>query len=474
MTRIHETHESNMPTSTSRRLTIIERVALTGIAIGLMLLLLGRIGALRAVGGRGFLIIVGAVILANVFWWAWVLRHLHGTGDRAARSSRPRRLLRAAWTAYCLLMLMPFALILLPFGLRWDALSVPILAWTIIWHLLLAGLGGAAVIMTIVLGAARLVRKPHRAAETVSTKAVEPLHAGATTEAPAAPPRLTRRRLLAGATAAAPLIITGASTIAGHRQEGRFLCRELTLHLPRLPERLRGLTITQITDLHVGRFFRPEHLPRLVEAANRLRGDLVAITGDLVDHSNDYLPATQAALAQIKAPYGRFIVLGNHDLMDDAEELITYLDRRERYLLCDRLERVNIGGETIQIAGLFWSRQEGPGARDPLGLNGRAARTLARARRDDFTLALTHHPHAFEALAAGGADLVLAGHTHGGQLMLTPPGFTPRIGAGNLLFRYIQGEYTHGAARLFVSTGVGNWFPVRINAPAEIVRLRLI
>jgi predicted MPP superfamily phosphohydrolase len=91
-----------------------------------------------------------------------------------------------------------------------------------------------------------------------------------------------------------------------------------------------------------------------------------------------------------------------------------------------------------------------------------------------FTLALAHHPHAFDALADAGADLTLAGHTHGGQLMVTPPGSAYPIGGGNLLFRYIYGEYRRGDSAMYVNSGVGNWFPIRINAPAEIVQIRLV
>ncbi len=93
---------------------------------------------------------------------------------------------------------------------------------------------------------------------------------------------------------------------------------------------------------------------------------------------------------------------------------------------------------------------------------------------DVFTIALTHHPHAFDPLAAMGVDLTLAGHTHGGQLMLTPPGFPYPIGAGNLLFHYIYGKYRQGRSAMYVTSGAGNWFPLRINAPAEIVQIRLI
>ncbi|HEV8607078.1 MAG TPA: hypothetical protein VGQ99_17185, partial [Tepidisphaeraceae bacterium] len=96
---------------------------------------------------------------------------------------------------------------------------------------------------------------------------------------------------------------------------------------------------------------------------------------------------------------------------------------------------------------------------------------VMRARGEEgLGILLAHHPHAFDAAAARGIPLTLAGHTHGGQLMLTR-----HAGAGPVLFKYWSGLYrkTSGEA-LVVSNGVGNWFPLRVGAPAEIVKLRLV
>jgi hypothetical protein len=85
-----------------------------------------------------------------------------------------------------------------------------------------------------------------------------------------------------------------------------------------------------------------------------------------------------------------------------------------------------------------------------------------------FGILIAHHPHAFDWAAEAGIPLTLCGHTHGGQLMLSP-----NFGVGPLLFRYWSGLYEKGSSKLIVSNGVGNWFPLRINAPAEIVHITL-
>jgi hypothetical protein len=81
---------------------------------------------------------------------------------------------------------------------------------------------------------------------------------------------------------------------------------------------------------------------------------------------------------------------------------------------------------------------------------------------------LAHHPHAFDAAAAAKIPLTLSGHTHGGQLMLSE-----QFGFGPAMFRYWSGLYRSGASQLVVSNGVGNWFPLRVNAPAEIIHITL-
>jgi predicted MPP superfamily phosphohydrolase len=175
----------------------------------------------------------------------------------------------------------------------------------------------------------------------------------------------------------------------------------------------------------------------------------------------------------MQSRYGRFVVIGNHDLIDSPREAVAYLTAREPRFLSDRCLPVDIDGEQLRIAGLFWSRYD----RTAFGLPGHRERVEALLKGTDpdvFTIALAHHPHAFDALSDSNVDLTLAGHTHGGQLMATPPGFSHPLGAGNILFHYIWGEYRRNNSALYVNSGVGNWFPIRINAPAEIVQIRLV
>ncbi len=163
-----------------------------------------------------------------------------------------------------------------------------------------------------------------------------------------------------------------------------------------------------------------QHLGRAARTA-RLRLSLRILAGF------DCMPGACEALAQLHGRCGRFVVIGNHDLIDSPGQALDYMRTHEPGFLSDECRQIDIGGEPLRIAGLAWPRYE---------------RTLA-------------------------------GHTHGGQIMLTPPGAAHPFGGGNLLFRYIWGEYRQGRSAMYVSSGVGNWFPLRVNAPAEIVQIQL-
>jgi len=433
---------------------------LGGIALVLLVLSGLRLGLFPFPAGGVFGLIVGLAVLPSLFWWSWI--------DRWLAAGRRIRW-RWVWAAYMLFILSPMLAVMLRNRHAWDAFPVPMIMWIMVWHILMMVLGSLAVLYAFfrMIGRRRVSAAPTEPPPDDGRSGT-----AGTDSAESAGNPVSRRGLLMRAAFAAPILVTGGAVVAGLRGQGRFIVRRRTIVLPRLPDRLRGLTITHISDIHVGRIFRPEHLAGVVEAVNRLKSDVVAVTGDVLDHNIEYLPAAMEAIAALEHRYGRFVVAGNHDLLDTREEFLRTIRQSEPGFLKDEHVRLDIDGETIQIAGLFWSRYEQPLPYDP-GLNIRAARAMEDTNPNAFTIALTHHPHAFEALAEGGADLILAGHTHGGQLMLTPPGFAYPIGGGSLLFRYIWGEYRRGHSALYVNAGVGNWFPVRINAPAEIVQITL-
>jgi predicted MPP superfamily phosphohydrolase len=435
---------------------ILALVVLWLIGADLLIALAGRFGLVNLPGGAILLLVLPLLVLSSLFWLLWVSDRLH----------RCPGWVRLLLTLYIMVMLAPFAAVLAGGRELWDRQPVPVIMWIMVWHLVAFLLACAAIGIGIVRLPLALCRKrmpgrrPH-----IDPAAAAPAEASDD-------PRMDRRAVLGWATAIGSLAVVGTGVGVGHLQTGRCQIRRVKMSLPRCPDRLKGLTITHLSDLHVGRLLRPEHLPALVDAANELDSDLVVVTGDIVDHSIDFLPAAADAIARLRHRYGRFLVMGNHDLIDSGSKFVSEMTRRERGFLCDEHAVIRIGGEPIQIAGLRWSHADYSDGKHA-GHQERAEVALLGTDPSIFTIALAHHPHAFDPLAARGADLTLAGHTPGGQFNLALPGSGRSLSAGSLLFRYVHGEYRKGPAAMYVNAGAGNWFPVRINAPAEIVQIQL-
>jgi hypothetical protein len=158
---------------------------------------------------------------------------------------------------------------------------------------------------------------------------------------------------------------------------------------------------------------------------------------------------------------GLFVCEGNHDLIEDRAAFERRMFASGLPFLLEGERTVAFRGESVQFLGIRWDHADAQ-------LAASVGRVRPLVRAGAFPILLAHHPHAFDAAAAARFPLTLAGHTHGGQIMLDE-----RLGFGPAMFRYWSGRYRKGASSLIVSNGAGNWFPLRINAPADIVRLTL-
>jgi predicted MPP superfamily phosphohydrolase len=276
---------------------------------------------------------------------------------------------------------------------------------------------------------------------------------------PPDPPDLSRRSLLKASAVFAPPLAAAGTLAVALPALGDFRLRALRLVVPGLPDRLDGLVIAHLSDLHYGKFTTQGDIDRMVETVNGLDADLVLFTGDLIDLSIRDLPAALDALDRLRSRSGLFACEGNHDLIDDGEAFRRRVRDRGIPLLLDEARTVETRGGRVRVHGVTWAR-DGEGRRAAVG--------RARAQMEDgaFPILLAHHPHAFDE--ARGFPLTLSGHTHGGMLM-----WNERLGAGPILYRYWSGAYTRGDRSVVVSNGIGNWFPLRTNAPAEIIRLTL-
>ena len=278
------------------------------------------------------------------------------------------------------------------------------------------------------------------------------------------PTDLSRRHFITRVGGGAALAVTGASVGIG-MLEARGDHEIVTVEVPlaKLPKALDGFTIVQLSDLHTGMTIDRSFVQRVVDRANALNPDLVALTGDLVDGPVDRLRDDIAPLAQLRAKHGVFAVTGNHEYYAGADAWIAEISSLgARYL---RNERVQIGtnGESFELAGVDdYSAHDFPGHGEDLG-----AATAGRDPTRALVL-LAHQPRQVKKASQHGVDLQLSGHTHGGQIW--PWHYIVKIQQGGLL----AGKYEHDGTQLYVTRGCGYWGPpVRFGAPLEITKIVL-
>ncbi len=392
-----------------------------------------------------FFMVMSLLLLADVAWWLWADTQLRRLPRR-----RIWRTLLAVFTSLWLGYLLFF--LLFPWWGRVAHHRIPPipLACVYVWHVFVLPITIIAILSyeTTFAGVHILKR-------------VGKAKAAPKDERKAEPNKLTRRQLIAGAMVAAPPLLLGGMVTDAMHGLGSFRINRMELGIPNLPGDLDGLTIAHLSDIHVGRFTRPAMLPRMVEAMNQLKADLVAFTGDLIDLSIADLPAGIDMMKKLDPRHGMFMVEGNHDLIEEPEEFESRCKAAGLPLLLNETATVQVRGRMVQFLGATWGRSD---LHHEQSLN----ELLPQRIPDAFHILLAHHPHAFDAAAAAGIPLTLTGHTHGGQLMLNE-----RLGAGPIMFRYWSGLYRKQNQSMIVSNGIGNWFPLRIHAPAEIVHLTL-
>ncbi len=275
------------------------------------------------------------------------------------------------------------------------------------------------------------------------------------------------RVLSAGVVAMLVAILVWGFTI-GQR---RFEHTHLRLPLSALPDGLRGLRIVQISDLHIGNGLEDERLGAFVARVNALDADVLAITGDIFDFDPRHVDDGARRLGGLRARHGVYAVLGNHDAYTGSELVAAALERHAPHIRLLRGDVERLPTEhPIYLAGIddpgrHWTAQS---------LKLPELEALASGLPEDGpVLLLVHRPEAFPQAARLGFPLVLAGHTHGGQLALPTPG--GRLNVARFMTRFHRGLYRQGEATLYVHRGCGVAGPaLRINCPREIATIELI
>ncbi|MBF0496462.1 MAG: metallophosphoesterase [Deltaproteobacteria bacterium] len=229
--------------------------------------------------------------------------------------------------------------------------------------------------------------------------------------------------------------------------------------------RLAGLSLVQLSDLHLGSLVGPNDVFHALETALALKPDILVITGDVVNHRPDFIKPCIPFLKELKVPLGAYAVMGNHDFYAGVEEVCRLLaDTRVTVL---RNRKVTFPGfeEQLEMMGV-----DDPvfGWAENIRNFGWASGLLQQKRPGVYTILLSHRGKIFDLAVSHGIELTLSGHTHAGQAVL--PG-NKEWNLSSLALKYTNGIYRQDGRLLYVNRGIGFIVaPVRINCPPEVTR----
>jgi uncharacterized protein len=229
-----------------------------------------------------------------------------------------------------------------------------------------------------------------------------------------------------------------------------------------LDPRFDGLRIAQLSDLHIGTLTPRSWGLAWSRAANRRTPDLCVVTGDMVTSGTEFHEHVADVVGALRAKEGVFVSMGNHDYFGEGEPLITMLRERGVRVLRNEGLAIERDGATLWLAAIddTWTR------RDDM------SRALRNRPPGCTAVLLAHDPDRFDEAAAAGVELVLSGHTHGGQIAL--PFASRALGLAHIAHRYRLGFYRRGRSTLYVHPGLGTTGPpLRLGVAPEVTVLVL-
>ncbi|MEI9935713.1 MAG: metallophosphoesterase [Pseudomonadota bacterium] len=244
--------------------------------------------------------------------------------------------------------------------------------------------------------------------------------------------------------------------------ERRFVrIRRMTVVIAGLPPEFEGYRIAQLSDLHVGSFDPKARALEWVAMSNALEPDLVAVTGDLVTSGRGFYRDVAEALGALRATDGVFVSMGNHD-QSNNDELTRLVAEHGPTVLRNSSQVIRRGAASLNVAGI-----DGRIATAP-----EVTRTVQECAPNAPVVLLAHYPWTFSAAAAAGADLILTGHTHGGQLGV--PFLSQRFNLARLTGQRSRGLVHSGKTAMYVNAGLGTTGPpMRLAVPPEIALITL-
>ena len=238
-----------------------------------------------------------------------------------------------------------------------------------------------------------------------------------------------------------------------------LMIENIKINLKRLPKKLENFRIVHLSDIHHSPFTSLEHITRAVQIANQLQPDMFVLTGDYVSHEADYIEPMAEIMGKLESEFGTFACLGNHDHWTDAERVTNALRAANIRVLINEGFRFEAYGASFWLAGV-----------DDYMVGKTDLRAALRgAFPDEMKLLLAHNPILVRRAARAGVDLVLSGHTHGGQIKIRDEEkrILPRR-------KLTNGLHRRKDTQIYITRGIGTVvLPIRFGCPPEISLIEL-
>lgn len=276
--------------------------------------------------------------------------------------------------------------------------------------------------------------------------------------------KISRRKFLAlGAAATLSCITTSSTYLYLHDESDQLVVERVQVPIRNLKPALEGFTIVQLTDFHLYPLTQLDLVERAVAMANRLKPDLIVLTGDYVWHEVEAVFDIAPVLAKLDAQHGVFSIIGNHEIWTNIDTIRAAFAAERLPILENQGLPLTVGEDVLYLAGLDdgWSGHPDLDA------------ALAGLPDGAPVILLAHEPDLADAFSQDSrVSLQLSGHSHGGQIRL------PNVGAVVLPYmawKYDQGLYRVNDMWLYTNRGIGvTNEPVRFNCPPEITEITLV
>ncbi len=258
-------------------------------------------------------------------------------------------------------------------------------------------------------------------------------------------------------------VVFGATALSIKKYYDKAVVKKIKIKIKNLPDSFKNFKIVQISDIHIGQIMRKDTLTEIVRQVNELKPDMVAITGDLADGETGFLFDEITPLKDLKAKYGVFFVTGNHEYYSGAEQWIKAVKKlgivvleNAKVEIVKNNQKITIIGTNDREGGRF-GKKNAPDFK----------KAFKGVKKEQVKIFLTHQPPDVENASEYNVDLMLAGHTHGGQIW--PFGYIVKLQQ-----KYLKGYFKYKDTQLYVNQGTGCWGPpMRLGTENEITEITL-